>query len=356
MYVNPYLFFIIKNGEYVIWDYLNHRQYVVESAYIERLKLWSLDQISDQSEIDNDLKIAELISERPYEKYEWGWDDLSKIFHIGTRNIANHLLHLSKEEWIDQYLSFCKSIAETPPILKTEKNGKQVISLPEPNFSLLEDIKYIDVVKKRKTSRSFNKSPLELDILNCLLYISLGPLHDKWEDLENNNLRILGRRKSFPSAGGLHPEEAYIVSLNIEGLLPGIYHYNSVDHNLLLINDSFSESELIPLLQGQYFAEGLSAGIFLTSRFEKTWWKYPHSRGYRMSLIDNGHASQSILLTATALGLDTWMTGAFSDCDVEKVLKIETFTEQPLFFIGIGYGDNATLDSDMLNQVHVHDQ
>lgn len=353
MHVNPYLFFILKDGEYIIWDYLNHNQYEVELGYIERLKLWSVGQVHDFSDIDKDLQEAQLISDHPFDQHEWGWDELSKIFHIGTKNIADHLLHLNKDEWIDEYLAFCKSIAESSPIFNThKKNNNKTVFLPPPDLSLVSNIKYLDVVKKRKTSRSFDGSSISLEVINCLLHISLGPLHSNWDDLEGNNLKVLGRRKSFPSAGGLHPEEAYVVSLNIEGLTSGIYYYNSVDHNLSLVNDSFSESELISILQGQYFASGLAGGIFLTSRFEKTWWKYPHSRGYRMSLIDNGHASQSILLTATALGLDTWMTGAFSDSNVEKILRIETTTEQPLFFIGFGHGDNTTLDSSMLQKLH----
>ncbi len=350
MHINPYLFFLLKDGEFIVWDYLHHAQFALEPDYMERLKLWSLNQIDSPSPIDAELEEAQLISKTPFQQGEWGWDELSKIFHIGTKDIAEHLIGLTKEEWTENYLTYCQSIASHPPTFHIQREGK-CINLPQPNLSLLDQQDFLEIVKRRKTNRSFKGEPISLDYLSTLLFVSLGPLHEKWSDLEDNGLQILGRRKSFPSAGGLHPEEAYLIALKVDGLTAGIYHYDSVEHHLTLIEEKFAEAELVQLLYGQYFAEGLAAGIFLTARFEKGWWKYPHSRGYRMTLIDSGHASQSILLTATALGLDTWLTGAFSDSHVEEFLSLNSSTEQPLFFIGLGHGNNMTVDEYMLSQL-----
>lgn len=351
MHLNPYLFFLMKNGQVIVWDYLHHKQFSLEHDYIERLKLWSSGKVEVPSPIDQELEGAQLITKEPFDAPEWGWDELSKIFHIGTKNIADHLMGLDKEEWIKNYLDYCHSIASHPPTFHTQKEGK-VIPLPQPNLALLKGQDFLEVMYKRKTNRSFKGEPISLEHLSTILHVSLGPIHEKWSDLEDNGLQVLGRRKSFPSAGGLHPEEAYIVALRVEGLKPGVYHYNSFEHHLTLIEEKFSETELVQLLYGQYFAEGLSAGIFLTLRFEKGWWKYPHSRGYRMALLDIGHASQSVLLTATAANLDTWLTGAFGDSQVEKFLHLTSATEQPIFFIGIGHGNDMTVDECMLSQVN----
>lgn len=351
MHINPYLFFLMKDGQAIVWDYLHHKQFSLEPAYMERLRLWSSGKVESSSTIDQELEGAELIAKEPFEKIEWGWDELSKIFHVGTKDIADHLIGLSKEEWIKNYLDYCQSIASHPPAFYTQKEGK-IIPLPPPNLDLLKGQDFLEVMYKRKTNRSFKGEPTSLENLSTILHVSLGPIHEKWSDLEDNGLQVLGRRKSFPSAGGLHPEEAYIIALRVEGLAPGIYHYNSFEHYLTLIEEKFFETELVQLLYGQYFAEGLAAGIFLTLRFEKGWWKYPHSRGYRMALLDIGHASQSVLLTATAAGLETWLTGAFGDSHVEKFLHLSSATEQPIFFIGIGHGNNMTVDGQMLSQVN----
>lgn len=347
MYINPHLFFLVRDGQFIVWDYKNHKQFALEAEYAERLRLWSSGNAHQPSPIDKELEEAQLISEQPYGTEEWGWDELSKIYHVGTKNIADNLMDLNKEEWIENYLGYCQSIASQPPTFQTKKDG-EAIALPDPNFSLLDKRTLLDAVKERKTSRSFKGETVSLEHLSTLLFVSLGPIHEKWTDLEDNGLQVLGRRKSFPSAGGLHPEEAYIVALRVEGLVPGIYHYDSFSHQLTLVETGFTEQRLVELLYGQYFAEGLSFGIFLTARFEKGWWKYPHSRGYRVILLDIGHASQSTLLTATALGLDTWLTAAFGDTQVEEFLKLNSPTEQPLMFIGFGHSNKSTIDESML--------
>ncbi|WP_052046189.1 SagB/ThcOx family dehydrogenase [Candidatus Paracaedibacter symbiosus] len=343
--------FLVKDGQFIVWDYLHHKQFSLEPEHADRLRLWSSGNVGQPSPLDNELEDAHLIAKEPFEEVgEWGWDELSKIYHIGTKNISDNLMTLSKEDWIENYLTYCQSISSQPPTFHIKKEGNTV-SLPQPNLSLLDKNKFLEVMRERKTCRSFKGEAISFDQLSTLLYVSLGPIHEKWSDLEDNGLQILGRRKSFPSAGGLHPEEAYIIALRVDGLIPGIYHYDSVEHHLTLVEADVKEEDLVKLLYGQYFAEGLSFGIFLTARFEKGWWKYPHSRGYRVVLLDIGHASQSILLTATALGLETWLTGAFGDTQTEKFLNLTSSTEQPILFIGGGYGDKGTVDPYILGEL-----
>jgi hypothetical protein len=57
------------------------------------------------------------------------------------------------------------------------------------------------------------------------------------------------------------------------------------------------------------------------------------------------------LLTATALGLQTWLTGAFYDSKVEEFLEIKASTESSMFFIGIGHGDNQSIPSEILKML-----
>jgi putative peptide maturation dehydrogenase len=39
-------------------------------------------------------------------------------------------------------------------------------------------------------------------------------------------------KKNVPSGGGLHPIECYLVVQNVEGVAPGLYHYQAVEHAL----------------------------------------------------------------------------------------------------------------------------
>ena len=39
-------------------------------------------------------------------------------------------------------------------------------------------------------------------------------------------------KRTSPSGGGLHPVEAYPLIRNVEGIKPGLYHYDARDHAL----------------------------------------------------------------------------------------------------------------------------
>lgn len=347
LYPNPHVFYFIKDGEIIAWDYQNHQQYSIEPEYLQRILSWSKEHDQKITAIDQELAEGKLLSEKPIEAGEWGWDILSQIYHLGTKDTAENFTNLTKEECIKHYLDYCKVIAAELPRSHTVHEG-DIIKLPAPNFSLLKDAHFLDVLKQRKTCRSFYAKSITLDQLSTLLFTSLGKIHGEWEDLKEHGLMSLGIRKAFPSGGGLHPEEAYIFALNVDGLDPGIYHYQFSEHQLTLIEKGDFEDTLIGLLSSQYFARGIAVGIFLAARFDRTWWKYPHSKGYRVVLFDIGHASQTVILTATALGLNTWLTAAFADSRVEKLLHLCDTTESPLLFIGAGYGDNRSIDEDMV--------
>ncbi|MNY40178.1 Nitroreductase family protein [compost metagenome] len=76
----------------------------------------------------------------------------------------------------------------------------------------------------------------------------------------------------------------------------------------------------------------------MSSRFDKLWWKYPHSRAYRSALMDVGHLSQTFNLVATAHNLNTWLTGYFIDDLLNKLIKIDGFKEHSLFVVAGGHG------------------
>src|SRR5260364_341229 len=104
------------------------------------------------------------------------------------------------------------------------------------------------------------------------------------------SVTIWKRRAYSPSAIGEHPRPAVHCkpANRIRGLAPCFYHYRSHQHKLSVVQDSFDPALLGPLLGQQNFANDLAYGIFIVSRFHKLWWKYPHSRAYRVALLDIG--------------------------------------------------------------------
>lgn len=141
---------------------------------------------------------------------------------------------------------------------------------------------------------------------------------------------------------------AYLVALNVDGIARGVYHYRSHDNELALVSEIPDDLMMgTQFLFEQAFSNDASAFIIITSRFEKMWWKYPASRAYRVANIDVGHLSQTALLLATELGMNTWLTAAFVDEDVRDFLKIEPLSaEYPMLVLGFGTGAYDPVDKN----------
>lgn len=341
-FINPYLFMLARPPHQVVWDYLHHTQFELDLPHCQRLALLIANPaLFDKAHsIDKAFLEANLFTGTPIASIEWKWDELSKIFHIGTKNLPQNHIPQSIQEWSVHYLAHCNEVLATPAPLDTrfECAAQVLIELPtcEPHTSLSGSLS--DALINRKTSRSFTERQLSLSQLSSLLYLSLGHLHERTDQTHSALPKGFEARRSSPSGGGLNACEGYVYAKHVHGLKPGFYAYHSAAHALSFVS-ALPPEPLGQLLCGQHFINRLPAGLFITCRLDKLWWKYEHSRAYRMAYVEAGHISQTFQLIATLLGLNTWLTGAFTDDRVEALLGLHNSPEQPLFFVGCGHGD-----------------
>lgn len=341
-HINPYLFILARPPHQIVWDYLNHTQFELDIEYCQRLtQLINNPALLDKNHpIDRDFYNAKLFTDTPIAPVEWQWDELSKIFHIGTKNLPQEQIPHDVHEWSAQYLAHCEDVLATPApsSSRLECLPEELIRLPAcmPPFEAQGSL--VDSLVSRKTCRSFTDKNISLSHISTLLYLSLGYLNERKDDVDPSLPEGLEARRSSPSGGGLNASEGFLYASRVDGLKPGIYAYHCALHALSHVSD-LPPAPLGQLLSGQHFINNLPAGLFITSRFDKLWWKYEHSRAYRMAFVEAGHISQTFQLVATHLGLNTWLTGALTDDCVETLLGLDNTTEQPLFFVGCGYGD-----------------
>jgi SagB-type dehydrogenase family enzyme len=170
-------------------------------------------------------------------------------------------------------------------------------------------------------------------------------------DLLECGLMPVGYRRTSPSGGSLHPSEPYLVALRVDGLEPGIYHYRSRTHALTRVAPAPEPGQLGAMLCAQTFAEDLAYGIFVVSRFDKMWWKYPHSRAYRVALFDIGCLIQTFQLTCAAQGVQSWPTGYFVDHEINRWLELDDARHSVMFFLGAGIG-SGSVAREALDAVH----
>ncbi|MGY1889876.1 SagB family peptide dehydrogenase [Pseudomonas sp. SDT291_1_S447] len=348
MYINPYLFILPRSPGQIVWNYKDHTQHELDIYYSSRLAqlINNPDLFDTHNIIDTQLLSAGILTIAKIDTPQWGWDELSKIYHIGTQNIPCEHSPQNIHEWSRQYLAHCNEVLACPPPAteRPQHETDQRIALPVP-YALSND-SLNNALLQRKTCRSFTDAAMTLSDVGTLLYLSLGYLHERDIDRDDSIAQGLGARRSSPSGGGLNACEGFLLVQNVENLEPGIYAYHPAQHTLSRVNP-LPQPALGDLLGGQHFINNLPLGLFITARFDRLWWKYEHSRAYRMAFVEAGHLSQSFQLVATALGLNTWLTGAFADKQVETLLKLEGSAEQPLFFVGCGASDGHVMCAEM---------
>lgn len=348
--VNENITITLYEGVFGLWNLETGEQYeIFEKRYLDRIfELHELSQSQYTPKDEDDILIEAgiLLTNRKAEEYlknkklngPWGWDPISKIFHLGSKHNFPRKLKTSEINEEIGYLDFCKSIVENTPTLDMEREGTQ-IPLPSYNSKATENYSLRKALWNRTTSRNFNKDPVPLESVSDILFTTFGKIHGDSHKtkLAKRGILTVGYRRSSPSAGCLQATEAYLIALNVNNLERGIYHYRSHQHILTKLKDGI-DPDLSQILCHQSFALDASFLIVLSSRFDKLWWKYPHSRAYRSALMDVGHLSQTFSLVATAHKLNTWLTGYFIDDLLNDLIKVDGHKEHSMFVLAGGHG------------------
>jgi len=141
--------------------------------------------------------------------------------------------------------------------------------------------------------------------------------------------------RAWPSAGGLYPLDTYVAAARVVGLVPAIYHYNPVAQQLERLNARDPVDVVDRGFFGQEMARQAAAVIILVASFDRTVVKYGE-RGYRLVLLDAGHAAQNLLLTAEQLDLDAVAVGGFHDDALASDLGLDGISEAPVHAVLVG--------------------
>ena len=353
--LNKHVFFYLEEGKVIACNTLSQEYYELEDEYFHHLLTASNNNsnILPNDDISKELIEGELLIQKDECPSQlWEGDPISYFSHQGSRILSKYVPQLSDDQVCEDFINLSASSSqEIPPRYTSEYIN--CIFLPEPILEKFDNSSLLNVIKSRKTCRNFIKKPIDLQPLSSLLYFCFGPIHGKtWEDFEKHNIPSYGLRGSSPSATGLQGCDAYLVALNVEGLEKGIYQYSSKEHSLYQLKNSLNSNGLIYATNDQFWAENLSAGIFIVNDMRRTWIKDKKNRGYLASYLEAGHISQTLLLASTALGLQTWITGTFRDDIVDDLLQIKGSPCFASFFVGLGYGDNNSIPKKFIETLH----
>ena len=193
-----------------------------------------------------------------------------------------------------------------------------------------------DVLLRRETTRSFDRgASLTLQELAVVLRYVFG---------YHGYMPLLGQvttlKRTSPSAGGFHPIEAYPLITAVDGLEPGLYHYNGAEHSLELLAPltvDEARSAATTFVCGQTYFGDAQVMLVLAARFDRAFWKYRnHRKALTALLMDAAHLSQTLYLVATELGLGAFVTAAINNTDIEERFGIDGYREGVLAVCGFG--------------------
>jgi putative peptide maturation dehydrogenase len=259
-----------------------------------------------------------------------GWRSASAGVHYGSRwrgvDTAENQRHFAELHGGD----LMKQLGPAPPPVRERADARDRIALTRATPSALDAL-----LDTRVTCRNFDASPLgEADFAAVLQRAFSARAVDDYAP----GLQLL--KKGVPSAGGLHPTEAYLLVQRVEGIAPGLYHYHPVDHALepMRTLDASEARTLATAFVGAqpYFIDA-PVLVMPVARFRRNLWKYRnHAKAYRALILDVGHLSQTIYLAATELGLAAFITAAINEIDIEEAFGLDPLEEGPLAVCGFG--------------------
>lgn len=213
------------------------------------------------------------------------------------------------------------------PAVKPASGGQAILlsvpgPVPDPAERAGEAAALSAVLERRRTL--YSVEPLDLDALGVFLHRTCRVTGRR--ETEGGETRVL---KVYPSGGGLHPLEAYLVPYRCRGLERGLYHYRPLDHALTPVHPFDAEVEAL-LRQAQARTGKLegypSVLVVLSARFGRTSWKY-RAIAYRLILEELGALYQTMYLVATAMGLAPCALGAGDSDLFARVAGLDYYRE-----------------------------
>ena len=254
------------------------------------------------------------------------WNPAAGFFHAATKDVRFWTTRESKRQ-----ARIRAARLPRPPAVSRYRNVPKV-DLPAPDG---DDV-FTRVVRGRRTWRRFSNEPVSLSHLATVLGLAVGV--QEWVHAGTRRMPL----KTSPSGGARHPIECYVVIRDVTGISPGIYHYAADVHALERLRNRVPASRIRAYMpESGYFADA-SVLFFLTAVFPRQVWRYPYARAYRAALIEAGHVCQTLLLTATWVGLAPFEVMGLADSLIEEDLGIDGIRESVLYGAGVGLPPSGT--------------
>lgn len=186
------------------------------------------------------------------------------------------------------------------------------------------------VVRRRRSWAAMGDGQLALAELAHLLTLSYGTTGAA---IAGQDLRLPLR--ATPSAGGLYSCDMFVLVDRVTGVEPGLYYFHPGKRLLQLVDDDRTLAEVAEYTGYRERAGEAAAMVVYVGAFRRNQWKY-RERGYRTVLLDCGHLAQSVVTTATSLGLVAHPMIAFVDDYFNAYVGVDGVEDAVLYLTLLG--------------------
>lgn len=212
---------------------------------------------------------------------------------------------------------------------RRESFGRSAFDLYAPDLDKLResDSSFTEVLEDRRSIREHDEwSPLTAEQLGEFLFrcARVRGVEDEHVD------------RPFPSGGGLHELELYPVIRNVEGIEPGLYHYDGHDHRLEHVSDlTLPVQQLLSNAAQASFADEPQVLIVVAARFGRVMRHY-EGMAYALILKDTGALYQTMYLVATSMGLSACALGGGDSTSFTAATGVDYLVESQVgeFILG----------------------
>lgn len=313
-------------GRLVAHNYRSGERFVVDPVLVPFLHAYP--EIEAPESVVSQLARHRLLEPRARDKKRTavGWHDwgaLAAAFHFGTKDVP----WSANPRRGERRLRLRARHTPMPAATKNAPRGAKLTPLP----AVQPGGQFVETLLGRRTWRDFGRAKVTLKDIATLLHLTWGV--QRWGIVRGQGRVAL---KTSPSGGACHPGEVYLLAVRVDGLRPGLYHYQCDRHRLALVRNGATSADIGRYIPGQRWYRPAAALFLMTAVFAREQWRYATPRAYRTLLADAGHLCQTFCLTATWLKLAPFCSMALADSVIERDLGIDGVSEGALYIAGVG--------------------
>jgi SagB-type dehydrogenase family enzyme len=214
-----------------------------------------------------------------------------------------------------------------PPLELAYDEAQPIIALPAPADLPTYPCGLRALIENRRSARRYTHQALTLDELSFLLWCTQGV---------KETLDTHATLRTVPSAGARHAFETYLLVNNVEGLVPGLYRFLALSHQLAQVKTEAGLADrMAQACLDQSHVKHSAVTFFWAAVPYRMTWRYGE-RGYRYLHLDAGHVCQNLYLAAEALGAGVCAIAAFEDEALNRLLEFDGEEQFVIYLATVG--------------------